>query len=135
MKLLKKSKNDSDNKDKTRVIIVEDRIELAQALKEALLEGGISALIAETAEEGIEMINKELPELLVIDILLPGKSGLELLEEIGPTRLKHPMRILLLSNVDAPEEIKKAREYDIDEYLVKSDWHINEIIKKIKKLL
>ena len=117
------------------VVIVEDNEDLANALKETLSERGFQVTLALDGESGLELIKNEKPQLLVLDTILPGMSGLDLLDGLIEYRKQNELKIIMLSNVDKPEELSRARTYDIDEYLVKTEWRMEDVIDKIKKYL
>lgn len=120
---------------KHSVVIVEDQQDLAEALKDALSDKGFEVRTATTAEVGIELIKEEVPDVLLLDFILPGMSGVDMLEALKPIREEKNFGIVMLSNVDNPNDLQKAREYDIDHYLVKTDWRLEDVIKTIKGLV
>ena len=119
---------------KKNILIVEDQEELALALSEALESKGFVVRTAATAEDGVEMIHSEVPEVLLLDLTLPGMSGMELLKSLRNGEATKGLPVMILSNMDNPEDFKEAHQYDVVEYLVKSDWRLDDIINKIKHI-
>ena len=108
---------------------------MAAALQESLSGKGFTYRVASTGEKGLEMIKENRPDLILLDFLLPGMSGLEVLKELEPIRKEKNIPVIVLSNVDNPDDLKEARQYDISEYLVKTDWRLEDVISKIKSAI
>jgi DNA-binding response OmpR family regulator len=115
-----------------RILIIEDNPDLAAALCDALSEAGFEATSVATGEEGLELIKKDNPTLLLLDSILPQMSGMDVLKALQEYRKMHELKIIMLSNVDDPHELRAAREFDIEEYLIKTDWRMEDVIKTIK---
>ena len=81
------------------------------------------------------VLSPKLTDLILLDSILPGISGLEVLEELKPIRAEKNIPVIMLSNLDDPEDLKDAREYGIDEYLIKTDWRMEDVVKKIKQII
>ncbi len=119
----------------TSIVIIEDNVDLATALSDALVQQGYTVSRAQNGEEGISLIEKQNPDLLLLDTLLPEMSGIDVLESLKAYRAERNLKVIILSNVDDPEALKRARQYDIEEYLIKTDWRMEDVIKTIKKHL
>ena len=118
-----------------KIVVIEDQEDLGEALLEALKDKGYEAKLASTGEAGVELIEKEYPDLLLLDFLLPGIDGLEVLERLKAKRDETPLPVVMLSNLDNPEDLSRAREYGIEEYLVKSDWRLEDVMEVVRKAL
>ena len=73
-----------------RLLIVEDDLKTARALAAGLERSGFSIAIAHSGEEGFCRLNAETFDLLVLDWMLPGRSGIEILKTLPPAAEKHP---------------------------------------------
>jgi len=120
------------SKDKT-IVVIEDNQDLASAIKDMLSEEGYAVSAAYTGEDGIKLVQQEKPSLLLLDTILPQMNGLDVLEELKPYREQHDLNVVVLSNVDDPEELRAAREFDIKEYLIKTEWRMEDVIATVKK--
>lgn len=118
-----------------KILIIDDNEDLAEAVKETLDDRGFSVSVANDGESGIEVIKSEKPKLILLDSMLPGMNGLDVLEQLQEYRKENKLNIIMFSNVDTPEELHKARSYNIDEYLIKTEYRMEEVIDKIKKYL
>jgi len=118
---------------KKKILIVEDEAPLLSSLKEKLSDEGFNVFTAKDGEEGLEMAKKEKPDLVLIDILLPKKNGITMAKEIN--RLKLGSLMIFLTNLSDSEHISDAIETETADYLVKSDWNINDVVSRVKQKL
>ncbi len=81
------------------------------------------------------LAKKEIPDLILLDIILPKKNGYEVLEELKKDEQTKKIPVILLTNLESPEDIEKAFEKGASTYLVKSDYRLEDIVKKIKETL
>lgn len=123
------------NDEQQHIVIIEDEEMLGRALRDILISEGFTATMCTTGEEGLKTIQSEHPRLVLLDSVLPGIHGIEVLRALTEYRKTHDLKIIILSNIDDPEDLQRAREYDIVDYLIKTDWKLEEIIEKIKKAL
>jgi len=117
------------------ILVVEDEQALQEALKLKLEQEGIEVLTASSGEEALEILKKRRPTLVSLDILLPKKNGLEVLRTIREDPALHDLPVVVLSVSGGQEKIKQAFALNVIDYLVKSDYKIENIVKKIKEIL
>jgi two-component system copper resistance phosphate regulon response regulator CusR len=115
-----------------RILVVEDERKVARALKEGLEGESYSVDIANTGEEGFFLMSSRPFDLLVLDVMLPGRSGIEILSTL---RLHGPrIPVLLLTARDAVEDRVKGLDAGADDYLVKP-FAFPELLARIRALL
>lgn len=119
---------------KKRIHLIEDDEFLLEILNQKLLEAGYETKISKTASEALEILKKseEKPDLILLDLILPGMNGFEFLEEVKNDPSLSLMPIIVLSNLGQDEEIKAAKKLGARDYLVKAHFTTSEILKKIK---
>lgn len=117
---------------KQKIVLVEDDETLAEVLYSELTEAGFEVSPAFDGNEGLKQIKEKQPDLVLLDIILPEKSGFEVLEELKkfPTTQKIPVIILSLLGED--EDIKKGLKLGANDYIVKSSHAVAEIVEKVK---
>lgn len=114
-----------------KILIVEDEQDLREVLKTALVEVGFSVIIAKGGEEVLPAIRRERPDLVILDIMLPGVDGMMVLKKIRERGLRVP--VIILTNLSADEKIMGGVLRDEPSYyMVKSDSPIEDIIAKVK---
>jgi two-component system, OmpR family, alkaline phosphatase synthesis response regulator PhoP len=122
----------TDNKGK-KILVVEDEAPLRTLLVAELKREGINAIGAKDGEEGLELALKEHPHLLLVDILMPKKDGLQMVKELRGDAWGKEAIVVLLTNLNDSEKIVEALQYGTREYLVKADWRIEDVIKMAKE--
>ena len=118
-----------------RVLIVEDEEFLLRAVKDNLESEGYAVTTAADGEEAMERIRKERPDLILLDLLMPKRDGFYVLEEVKKNPEWKLIPIIVLSNLGGDVEIKKALDMGADDYFVKSQHPIEEVIAKVKEYL
>jgi len=118
-----------------KILIAEDDKFLHKILQTKLRKEGFEIISAYDGEQTIMKIQETSPDLILLDIVMPKKNGFEVLEEmkILPKVAKIP--VFILSNLGQESDIAKAKEFGVKDYLVKANFSINEVIKKIKSKL
>ena len=117
------------------ILIIEDDLPTIEALAFKLSQKGIIASTALNGEEAIERIKREKYDLILLDLLLPKKSGFEVLKEIKNNGFPKETKIIVLSNLGQQENVKKAMQLGASDYIVKSDININDLAERIIKEL
>lgn len=117
------------------VLIVEDEEFLAKTLEDNLVSEGFEIDLAMDGEKALEKIEKNKPNLILLDLLLPGKDGFYILGQIKQNPEWKLIPVIVLSNLGDDTDIKKALELGADDYFVKSQHPIQEVVDKVKKYL
>jgi two-component system, OmpR family, copper resistance phosphate regulon response regulator CusR len=115
-----------------RVLIVEDERKLAQVLSSALQAEHYDVVVAATGEDGFYRANAELFDLVVLDLMLPGRSGLEILQTLRQRHVETP--VLILTARDGVEDRVLGLDRGADDYLVKP-FALPELLARIRALL
>jgi DNA-binding response OmpR family regulator len=118
-----------------KIVIVEDAELIAQLLERRLRAEGYYIFVAKDGEEGLETIQREKPDLVLLDIVLPGMNGFQIIEQLKKDRLLRDMRIIIISNSGQSEEIEYAKEIGVSDWLVKTEFDLQEVIEKVRKCI
>ena len=119
----------------TKVLIIEDDQRINKVYMAKLSVEGITVMSALDGEEGLRKIYSEKPDLILLDLMLPQKSGFEILKEIKQDPKVKDIPVLILSNLAQEKEVEKGLELGAEDYLVKTDYSIQQVMEKIKKAL
>jgi DNA-binding response OmpR family regulator len=117
---------------KTRILLVEDDAVLAKVLAEELAEADFDVLQAYDGEAGLQSTLEKKPDLVLLDVLLPKKSGFEVLEAIKKSPETSQIPIIMLTMLGSDEDIKKGLQMGATDYIVKSQHALPEIVEKVK---
>lgn len=115
-----------------RVLVVEDERKLAQALASALEREHYDVVVAATGEDGFFQANAEVFDLVVLDLMLPGRSGLEILQILRQRHIQTP--VLILTARDGIEDRVRGLDLGADDYLIKP-FALPELLARIRALL
>ena len=118
----------SENK---TILIVEDDLVLARILQMKISPQHKVIVVAD-GESAIETLKSKVPSLILLDIMLPLKSGFDVLEWMKFQPALKDVPVIVISNLGNEDDIQKALHFGVKEYLVKMDVSISEIIDKIK---
>ena len=104
---------------KKKIVLIEDDVMLGQNLTEMLTQEGFEVKFAHTAQEGIELIRKILPDRIISDILLPEFDGFELKKVLNKDPLTSLIPFIFLTAKASKSEIRQGMDLGADDYLTK----------------
>jgi DNA-binding response OmpR family regulator len=117
------------------ILIIDDEKDLRDALGTALRNAGFAVLEALDGPQGLELAELEKPDLILLDIMMPNMSGHQVLREIRMKPWGMRMKVILLTNSDDPGNISQGAELKSNDYIIKSQTSLEDIIKKVKQHL
>jgi len=117
-----------------KILIIEDEPILAEMYQDKFIKSGFEVLASFSAEEGLEMIKKERPNLVLLDILLPKENGVTFLDWLRKDIEITSIPVLAFSNYDDEETKKRAFDLGAKDYLIKTNHTPQEIVEKIKAI-
>ena len=116
-----------------KILIIEDDPEIMRLLETRLKEGGYHIVKSMNGEDALKVYTQEKPDLAIIDLILPKRSGFEVIEEIR-IKLKSETPLIVLSNLDQPQDRETAMRLGVNEYIVKSNISLRDLMISINKL-
>ncbi len=125
----------STNTQPKKILVIEDDAILSSALVDNLTFEGFEVIIAKDGEEGVALALEKMPDLILLDILLPKKDGLSALTELRRDAWGKNVPVIVLSNLSEPSGIASAMGADVYEYLLKVDWKIEDVVKRVRAML
>lgn len=120
---------------KAKVLFIEDDPILVEACLARFAQEKFETLVAIDGEEGLAKIEKERPDLILLDLILPKLDGFKLLEKIKKDPKTASIPVIILSNLGQDEEIKRGMALGAVSYLLKAICSLEEIVEKIKNQL
>lgn len=115
------------------ILFVEDDIVLLGILERFLREAGFDVTIAKDGEAALQLLEKTVFDVVLLDILLPTIDGFEVLKRIKADPKAAATNVIILSNLASPEDFKRGKELGAVDYLVKAATTPEEILAKIKQ--
>jgi DNA-binding response OmpR family regulator len=116
-----------------KILLIEDDKFLRTVLEKKLLTEGFEVVSAVDGDEALEKIISDKPDLILLDIILPKKSGFLVLENIKKDPELRKLPVIIISNLGQEEDIQKGLSLGAIEYFVKAKISLEDIIKKVKQ--
>lgn len=117
------------------ILIIEDDKFLRELIAQKILKAGYDVSEAVDGEEGIKKIKDEKPLLVLLDLILPGIDGFEVLAKMKEEPALSPIPVIILSNLGQKEDIEKGLRLGAADYLIKAHFTPGEIVEKIKAII
>ena len=124
------------DKQKHKILIVDDDVFLLDMYATKFKEEGFDVEIAQGGKEALAKIKEGLyPEVVLLDVVMPGMDGFEVLGTIRKDNLIPTSKIIILSNLGQKENIDKGKELGVTDYVVKAYFTPSEVVKKANEAL
>ena len=118
----------------THILIVEDEPEIRELLNFSLARAGFRVTEAESAESALQKLFNQLPDLVIVDWMLPGMSGVDLAKRIRKDELTSSLPLLMLTARSEESDVLKSFDSGIDDYMSKP-FSPKELVARIKALM
>ncbi|MBI5913215.1 response regulator [Candidatus Azambacteria bacterium] len=118
-----------------RVLLVEDDSFLRDLISQKMKKEGFTVIEAVDGEESLKKAAAENPHIILLDLILPGEDGFEVLRKLRAEPVTGKVPVIVLSNLGQKEDVEKGIRMGATDYLVKAHNTPGEIIDKIKTIL
>lgn len=118
-----------------KILIIEDDAFLQGLEANKLRKEGYEVITASTGEEGIEKINEDGINFILLDLVLPSYDGFDILKKIRETEKIKDLPVIVFSNLSEDKDIKKANDLGATDFMVKSNFTLDELIERIASVL
>jgi DNA-binding response OmpR family regulator len=115
-----------------KILFIEDESALQKTFGDFLGKEGFELISALDGETGLKLAEKEAPDLILLDLILPKMEGVEVLKKLRENPKTKDIPVIVLTNVEDFEKLEKTLELGIKAYLVKTDFTLEEVLQKIK---
>lgn len=117
-----------------KLLIIDDDEFLLDIYKHKLTKEGYEVDAAKDAEEAFELLKKNKPVLIILDLIMPGMSGFDILEQLKASTGLSKIPVIVLTNLGQEEDKKRCLELGVKEYYVKTATSLEQVIKRIKEI-
>lgn len=121
------------SKTNKKILFIEDEEHLQKLLGEELEDRGFEVIKALNGAIGLKLALKKQPDLILLDLILPKKDGFEVLETLKKDPKTKKIPVIILTNLETAPDVQKALDLGASTYLVKANYKLAEITKKITK--
>ncbi|HAS85003.1 MAG TPA: response regulator [Candidatus Yonathbacteria bacterium] len=120
---------------KKKILIIEDDEHVSRVYEMKFLKEGYNTVLVANGEQAVEKVKSERPNLIILDLMVPKKDGFAILEEIKKNPSTAGIPVLVLSNLGGKDDQKRAVELGANDYMVKVENSMQEVIDRAKSYL
>jgi len=114
-----------------KILIIEDEKVLLELLASRMKKEGYNVEVAHDGEDGMKKIRDYRPDLILLDIVMPKKDGLEVMEELAADSELKKIPVIIVSNSGQPVEIEHIKKLGAKDWLVKTEFDPKEVVDKV----
>lgn len=118
-----------------KIVVVEDEPAICAMYKMKLESSGFDVATAFNGKEGLEIIKRHKPELILLDIRMPVMTGDEMLEKLRETEWGADIRVVILTNISRDEAPHNLRFLDVERYIVKAHYTPSQVVDIVRDIL
>jgi CheY-like chemotaxis protein len=118
-----------------RILLVEDDRFLRRACEASLRQRGFAVTVAPDGEEALRQVRAEVPDLILLDLLMPKITGVEVLRTLRAEEPTRDVPVLILSNSSREQDIEEIRSLGVTDYLVKANLSLQELGDRVARIL
>jgi DNA-binding response OmpR family regulator len=134
--MAKKAKSETQEPQETkpkRILIVDDDYEIIDALRYALEAKGFEVMIARDGNQGLAMAEREVPDLVILDMMMPKRSGFLVLEKLRRTHTV-PIRVIMITANEGSRHKAYAEMLGVDDY-IRKPFAMDRLVDSVSRLL
>lgn len=118
-----------------KILIIEDDQFLQGLVSRKFSVGGFETAVATNGIDGVRLEVSEKPDIILLDLLLPGSDGFEVLERMKKDEALKNIPVIVFSNLSEEKDIARAKDLGAISYMVKSQFTLDELDQEIKSIL
>jgi DNA-binding response OmpR family regulator len=123
----------ADKKAKPKILIVEDDKYYSHTLRLKFESLDFEVSLAENGKKMLEKLESYTPDIILLDLIMPVMSGFEALEKLRERGTNLNSKIIVLSNLGQDEDVEKAKQMGVSEYVIKTNASIQEVVDLVQK--
>ena len=124
---------DSGQKSGKRILLVDDDAEIVESLRLALESNGYSVLVARDGNQGLALSERENPDLVILDMMMPKRSGFLVLEKMRRTR-ETPLRVIMITANEGSRHKAYSEMLGVDDY-IRKPFPMDRLIESVQRLI
>lgn len=118
-----------------RILLVEDDRFLRRACEASLRQRGFAVAVAPDGEEALRQVRAEIPDLILLDLLMPKITGIEVLRTLRAEASTREVPVLILSNSSREQDMEEIKSLGVTDYLVKANLSLQELGDRVARIL
>jgi two-component system alkaline phosphatase synthesis response regulator PhoP len=120
---------------KGKILIIEDDRYISKMYQLKLSLEGYTVVVAENGKQGVEKVKEFMPDIMLLDILMPELDGFEVLNIVKSDDATKDIPVLIMSNLGQEDHVQKGMQLGAIGYIVKSQYTPSKVVEKIKEVL
>lgn len=120
---------------KIKILVIEDEQTHLKILEHKFIRAGFEVAVALDGKTGLDLANKFYPDVILLDIILPALSGMDVLKRLKKEKRTKNIPVIVLSNLGENSYIKKALAQGAENYLIKTRTSLAEVRDRVKSVL
>ena len=129
------SPKNKDHSGEKKILFVEDEMRLQKIYKDFFKKRGFELIPSYDGIMAVKLAEEKSPDLILLDLILPKKDGFEVLKELKANPRMADIPIVILTNLEGVNHVERALSLGAYTYLVKANYSLKEIIKKIREII
>lgn len=129
----KEDKEAVEEKKSKRVLLVDDDSEIIESMRYALEANGYDVVVARDGNQGLAMVERDDPDLVILDMMMPKRSGFLVLEKLRRTR-PVPIRVIMITANEGSRHKAYAEMLGVDDY-IRKPFGMDRLLESVKRLL
>ena len=121
-----------ETKLKGTILLIEDDLPMVKMYSTKLKIEGFQVVVANDGEEGLAKLKEQSPSLVLLDLMVPKVGGMDVLEQMRASEKLKNVPVVILSNLSQEDDIQKAKEYGVKDFLIKSNYTPSQVVKIVK---
>lgn len=117
-----------------RILLAEDDRFLRKAAEAVLRRHGLTVIAAADGEQALDLARRELPDLVLLDLIMPKLQGFEVLRRLKQDPATAPIPVMILSNLGQERDIQQAMAAGALAYFVKSNLSLEDLVKRVEEV-
>ncbi|MBC7767033.1 response regulator [Arenimonas sp.] len=118
---------------KKHILLIEDEEFIAKVYKHFFIKENFTVDSAKNSIIAKKMLKANTPNIIVLDLMLPGESGFKILEKLKAEKKTKHIPVIIISNISLASDIEKCKNLGAIEYIIKSNFSMREVIDKVHK--
>jgi DNA-binding response OmpR family regulator len=118
-----------------KIAIIEDDLTISQMYRLKFEAEGYKVISAHNGKDGLQVIEKDIPDIILLDLMMPEMNGDEMLAQLRKTDWGKNIKVIILTNISKDEASKELLKLNIEDYIVKAYYTPKQVIELVEKIL
>ncbi len=118
-----------------KILVIDDDETFLKTICDAFKNSGYKVVEAHDGQEGMIIVEKEAPDLIILDLVMPKMGGIDFLKMLHKDKSSNKIPVLITSNFSGSEKINEGIEYGVRGYIVKSDESLKTIVNAVESII